>query len=251
MLDIPTLALCVSAASFALSIISLVWTSRQKSRQDRLVSRKALTDAMAAIANTNIEMAKLQGSRPEIVSARRNLNSQRRYLANHADLLTSEIPDLSTDIDHTLIAGAFDANGDHERAQSHWEKCIEKSPEGTASRVFGLRGFGRFMFNQGQAEAARKLYEEALSVKMPDNDVTRAQRADTLVLWALAERDHGFAAEGNRRRQQALDEANRIGTAFRRNELVDYIDKIWRTDPKEAASVTTPSAEPGRLPRDN
>jgi hypothetical protein len=122
MLDIPTLALCVSAASVVLSIISLVLTYKQKSRQDGLVSRKALTDVVAAIANTNVEMAKLQGPRPEIVSARRNLNAQRRYLANHAELLTSEVPNLSTDIDHQLIAGAFEANGDHERAQLHWKK---------------------------------------------------------------------------------------------------------------------------------
>jgi tetratricopeptide (TPR) repeat protein len=241
MLDIPTFALCVSAASFALSIFALWLTYRQKSRQDSLASRKALTDTVAAIVNTNIEMAKLQGSRPEIVSTRRNLNAQRRYLAHHAELLTSEIPDLSTDIDHQLIAGAFDANGDQERAQSHWKKCINKSPA-PALRSLNLTGYARFMFHQGQSEAGRKLFEEAVNPNLPDTDLSRHIKADILASWATTERDYGFGNEGERRHQQALAEARRIGTTGRRDQVTSYVESLWRTDPKEIASA---------LPRDN
>jgi hypothetical protein len=112
--ETPILALVVSLASFVFSVVSLVLTYRQRSRQDRLGSRKALTDTIAAISATNIEMGKLfaQKPLPEIVALRRNLNSQRRYLANHAELLIGEIPELATDIDFNIIAGAFDAIGD-------------------------------------------------------------------------------------------------------------------------------------------
>lgn len=245
------ISLVISLASLLLSIISLILTYRQRSRQDKLGSRKALTDAVAAIANTNIEMAKLQGigrGTPENVASRRNINSQRRYLANHAELLTSEIPDLATDIDHNLIAGALDAAGDYDRAREHWEKCVEKSPAPTL-RAFNLRGLARFMFNQGNPEAARRCYEESLRIQVPDNDSGRRVRADTLMFWALAERDFGFADEGERRRQQAIVEASRIGMASSRDDMLDYIKSVWRTDPKEVAGTTTPSAEPARLPR--
>jgi tetratricopeptide (TPR) repeat protein len=244
------LALAISGASLALSIIALILNYRQRSRQDKLSSRNALTDAIAAIANTNIEMAKLRGVAPEVVSARRNINSHRRYLANHAELLTLEIADLSTDIDHNLIAGAFDAAGDYDRARAHWVKCVEKSPA-PSLRAWNLRQYARFMFNQGNPEEGRKLYEESLRVELPDTDSSRQTRADTFMFWALAERNFGFADEGKRRLQQAVAEARRIGTLSSREEILKWIDNVWKADPREVASVATPSAEPARLPKDD
>jgi tetratricopeptide (TPR) repeat protein len=242
------IAILISGASLVLSIISLILTYRQRSRQNKLGSRKALTDAIAAIANTNAEMAKLQGSSPEVVSARRNLNAQRRYLANHAELLTFEIADLSTDIDHTLIAGALEAAGDYDRAKEHWLRSVEKSPA-PLLRAMNLRGYARFMFNQGNPEVARQHYEESLRV-LPDTDSGRQTRADNLMFWALAERNFGFSDEGERRRQQAIAEARRIGSLPSREFMLQYFDKIWKADPREVASIITPSAEPARSPLD-
>jgi hypothetical protein len=105
------------------------------------------------------------------------------------------------------------------------------------------------MFRQGNPEVARKLYEESLRVQLPDTDSSREIRADTLMFWALAERSFGFADEGQRRHQQAVAEARRIGTLSSREALLKYIDNVWKADPREVASVATPSAEPARLPK--
>jgi hypothetical protein len=123
----------------------------------------------------------------------------------------------------------------------------DKSPA-PSLRAINLRGYARVMFNQGQSESGRRLFEESLTLNLPDTDHTRSLRADTLVGWATTERDHGFEDEGERRYQQALAEARRIGTVSRREEVTNYVESLWRTDPKEVAGVITPSAEPGRLP---
>lgn len=222
----------ISGASLVFSIISLILTYRQRSRQDDLSLRKSLTDSVSAIADTNIQMEKLKGenfSNPNTIAARRIINSQRRYLANHAELLISEIPKFSTDIDHNLIAGALDAVGDYERARKHWVMCVEKSPEGSL-HAMNLRGFARFMFTQGNPEQARKLYEDSLQIQLSDTDGSRRLRADTLMMWALAERDFGFSAEGERRYQQSIVEASRVGTISSREELLRNINNIWNNN---------------------
>jgi hypothetical protein len=93
------------------------------------------------------------------------------------------------------------------------------------------------MFGQGHSEAGRRLFEESLTLNLPDTDRTRIFKAETLVGWATTERDFGFRDEAERRHQQALAEARRIGTVSRREELTSYVENLWRTDPKEVAGV--------------
>ena len=244
-MDAAQLPLVISIASLTLSIISLVLTYRQKSRQDQFAARKALTDAVAAIAQTNAEFVKYIGLPSELATAaRRNLNSQRRYLANHAEMLTQEIPNLSTDIDHQLIAGAFEAGGDFSRATYHWTASVEKAP-GPFLKAVNLRGFARFLFGQGNCELGRQKYQESLTQDVYDSDRTRYLKAETLILWAIAERTYGFDQEAERRRSQAVVEAQRIGVVRDRDKLKEYIATVWSSDPKSVAAVIAPQAEPG------
>lgn len=221
--------LLISVASLLFSVISLWFTYRQKAHQDRLTSRKALTDAIAAITEANIEIGKLSSepANAEIVSLRRGINSQRRYLANHAEMLAVEIADLSTDADHAMIAIAFDAAGDLERAKQHWEEAVKKSPS-KIIRATNLRGMARFMFSCGNPQIARECYEQALKVLSEDDDRNRRERADTTIMWALAEYDFGFFEEADRRRQQAFAEARRIGSKSSRESMLEFVEKVWQ-----------------------
>ena len=153
---------------------------------------------------------------------------------------------MSTDIDHGIIAGAFESVGDFERANYHWGKCVQKSPA-LALKAYNLRGHARFLFSQGKPEAARQKYDESLSVANIDSDRTRRDKADTLMFWALAERDYGFLEEGARRRDQALAEAKRIGNSASRAEMLAYLEQVWSGDPSTQQLKTTAAASNGGI----
>lgn len=218
----------ISGISLLVSLSALVLTYRQKAAQDRLGTRKTLSDLISSISTTNIEMAKIRDNAvgESVMLLRRALNSQRRYLSQHAELLSEEIPALCTDIDHVMIAGAMDASGNTSRADHHWQRAIELSPA-SIIKSYNLRGYARFLAAAGKIQPARKAYEQALGATSQDDDRHRRERADTLVLWALAERDLGFDAEASRLREQAIAEAKRIGSVGSQNDMLQYIESHW------------------------
>ena len=245
--DILTLA--VSFISAVIALTALFVTYRQRSREDSRGMRKSLTDTLASMAEVNLAMAKLRLEHPEsndsIVGLRRAYNSQRRYLASHAEFLLEQIPSLSTDIDHNLLAQAFDTMGHYEKALEHWKACVEKSP-GPSLRAMNLRGFARFLFFQGNSKLGQQKYDESLQVDLPDNDSNRRLRADTYAMWSVTEREFGFVEEARRRREQGLAEAKRIGHSGMRDEILQYIDSLWSQPavPSAATQAYPPATEP-------
>lgn len=220
--DIATIAL--AAMAFAFSIASFILTFRQRALEGRQNTRKALTDAIAELTKVNLAWNQLDLDHPNsmestIVSFRRNYNSQRRYLANHGEFLESQIPELSTDIDCIALASAFDASADYAKAQKFFEKAVKKSPNNVL-RMWNLRGLARFWFNQGNAARGRKTYEESLQLEVPDTDSVRNGIADTYLLWATLEEEHGFAEEGQRVRTLGQNAANRIGNRTMRENML-------------------------------
>jgi hypothetical protein len=232
---ISCLALLVSVVSYLL-----------RTREDKRGTRQALTDTLTALGEVSLSMAKLKIENPrasnDVMSLRRTYNSQRRYLANHAEFLLDQIPDLSADIDHNMLAGAFDAIGDPARAEEHWRACVAKSPSDTL-RAMNLRGFARFLFYRGNASVGRQKYEESLQVNLPDNDASRRIRADTFALWFTTEREFGFLQEADRRRESAIAEARRIGHQGMQSEMLKYIEDLAKTP-----HALEPAAEPAPLP---
>jgi hypothetical protein len=166
----------IGAISLITSVTALVLTYRQKSRQDRLGARKTLSDVLSEIVETNIEMAKIRDEQltEGVMQLRRALNSQRRYLCQHADVLATEIPNLCYDIDHVIIAGAMDAAGDLESADRHWQAGILKSVA-PITRCYNLRGYARFLIASGKVEAARSAFAQALEATAGDDDRSRRE----------------------------------------------------------------------------
>jgi tetratricopeptide (TPR) repeat protein len=235
---------CMSVVSLLVASTSFVLSYSQRAKQDKITARKALTDTMAALADVNLSFAKLKLERPvpsdDVMALRRVYNSQRRYLAKHAEFLLGDIPELATDIDHSILAGAFESMQDFDRAELHWRESIDRSPaEGL--RAINLRGYARFLFYQGNPQLGRRRWEESLQVQVPDNDSNRRLRADTYALWSVTEKQLGFREEALRRRDQAVGEANRIGHPLMKAEILRYIDDLW-------SEPSGPAAAPGQPP---
>jgi tetratricopeptide (TPR) repeat protein len=224
------MAIVLGICSFVLSALALYLTYSQKVRQDRFGSRKALSDTISVISSIRVEMSKLFreiDDPDELRNLRRSINARRRYLAYHAELLTREIPGLTADIDHLLIAGAF-ATTDPDRAKAHYEQAVAKSSN-QYTRAINTRSFAVFMLGEGEFDVARKLFEEAIKANS-DNDQGRRLRADNLMIWAACEQRFGFPKEAERRSDQALKEASGIvNQHFRERTIADIEARVEAT----------------------
>lgn len=223
--DIVTISL--SSAAFCFSVTSFLLSFRQRSVEDRRSTRKALTDTIASISAVNLAMAQLSLDQPKssdkrVVDLRRNYNSQKRFLANHGEYLTQQIPELVADIDCQILAGAFDSFHDMEKAEIFFKLAVEKSPN-SSLRATNLRGLARFQFHIGNAPKGRKFYEESLQIELPDTDSMRRFRADTYLLWARMERDYGYLEEYSRIRGLSVSAAQRIAHAEMKRDFLDQI----------------------------
>jgi tetratricopeptide (TPR) repeat protein len=186
-----------------------------------------LTDVVAELTKVSIAYNQLdldypQSSERTIVNLRRNYGSQRRYLANHGEFLAAHIPELTSDIDYIMLAAAFNSSGDYIRAQKFYELAVEKSPT-NALKIWNLRGFARFWFDQGNAQRGRKTYEEALQLPVPDTDSIRYTIADTYLLWSRVEDEHGYVDEAKRLRTLGQQAANRIGNSQMRQNMINLL----------------------------
>jgi len=234
------LTLAVGSVALAISIASLILTFRQRAQENQRGVRKTLTETLGQLSEVGMSFAKLDAEHPEqtdqIVNLRRMHNTQRRYLANHAEYLVRQIPDLATDIDYNMLAQAFRSIGDYDKVQQYWDLCVAKS-ESSVIRAMNLRGHGNFLFFQGNPQLGRKKYEESLELPLPDTDNVRRDRADTYAMWARVEMDFGYKGEALRLCEQAQQAADRIGHAKMRRDIQDYI-----------TNLLAPLKEP-RLPR--
>jgi tetratricopeptide (TPR) repeat protein len=207
--------------AFIFSIASFYMTFRQRAIADRFNTRKALTDVVAELAKVNIAYSQLDLQYPRsvdqtVISLRRNYHTQRRYLANHGEFLADEIPELTSEVDCSSLAFAFEQGGDYTKAMKFYELAVDKSPNNIL-KMWNLRGLARFWFVQGNAARGRKTYEEALQLQVPDTDSVRQMTADTYMLWSRLEDEHGYADEAKRVRALGQQAANRIGNSRMRS----------------------------------
>jgi tetratricopeptide (TPR) repeat protein len=155
---------------------------------------------------------------------RRNYNAKRRYLSFHGDFLCQEASNIVNDIDCNMLAKAFDASNNTEKAEKYWELAVSKSPNATIQHA-NLRGFARYKFRQGNAPQGRALYNRALELPMPDNDVTRQIVSDTYLLWAATEKELGSSAECTRLFDFATNAAKRIGSPQSQKYMLEQINE--------------------------
>ena len=118
----------ISSLALVTAVLSFVFTFRQRAREIKRGIRISLTDTLGQLVEVGLARAKLDVEHPEasdqITSLRRMYNAQRRHLANHAEYLVCQVPELATDIDYNLLAGTFSAIGDSNKTQQYWELCV-------------------------------------------------------------------------------------------------------------------------------
>lgn len=220
----------ISIGAFTLSLISLIVTLVQKNKETKRSIRKSLTDALEGIVKINIETTKLSTSKPndnmseELISLRRNFNTQRRVLIEHACYLVIKYNDMATEIDCSILAGAFATIGDPEKAKFFWQKTIEKSKSNPIKQM-NLRGFGRFCFKTDQVELGRKLFNDALSIELPEGDIAKTQIIDTLLMLADEEKDLGNTKEFKLNLDKAIEVCSKIKIVRIKEDMISRIEK--------------------------
>ena len=140
---ISSLALIISVASFLISL-------RQKQRENVRLLRKQLSDTLNDLSEVSVAFAKLKVDTAanltnDVIELRRNYNTQRRTLLNHADFLINENTDLATETDYNLIAINWNIIGNYPKAEQYWKLTIEKSDD-LVIKHMNLRGYATFLF---------------------------------------------------------------------------------------------------------
>jgi len=106
------IVIVVSACALIASIISFYFTFRQRALEGTRGIRKSLTETVSELSEVSLAFAKLNAENPKpsdrIIGLRRLYNSQRRYLASHAEYLADQIPQLVTDIDCNILGRCLD-----------------------------------------------------------------------------------------------------------------------------------------------
>jgi hypothetical protein len=247
--DIIAIVACLGLLlSLGNSIFQYV-TYRRQGTEDRRGTRKALTDVVAeltkvSIAYSDLDLRYPRSVDPTVTTLRRHFNAQRRYLANHGEFLAAQIPELTADIDYALLAIAFDAGGDYEKAQKFFELAVHKSPTNIL-KMWNLRMFARFWFGQGNAARGRKTYEEALELKVAETDSLRYMTADTYLLWSRQEDEHGYVEEAKRMRKLGQQAANRIANLQMRGQMLKQLSD--EPDIVDRTAAPTPTLIPASV----
>lgn len=224
----------ISTGALALSLISLIVTLVQKSKETKRTIRKTLTDTLESITKINIEATKLKASKEidnnseAIVTLRRNYNSQRRILITHADFLIMRYDELSTEIDCNILAGAYATIGDQEKAEFFWQKTVDKSIS-RPIRHMNLRGFGMFLFNSDKEELGRKIFNEAFLLNLAENDNSKFLKADTYLMLCDLEREKGNKDGYELNLAKAIELCSTIKSSRRKEELYDRIKRKTHT----------------------
>jgi len=243
--DIITIT--IASLAFVVSIVNsifIVLTFRQRATEDRRGTRKALTDVVAELTKVSIAFNELdlqypRSVDPTVTNLRRNFNMQRRYLGNHGEFLTEQIPELTTDVDYINLAYAFELGGDYTKAQKFYELAVNKSPTNIL-KMWNLRGFARFWFVLGNAARGRQTYQDALQLDVPDTDSLRQNIADTYLLWSRQEEEHGYLDEAKRLRMLGQQAANRIGNLQMRENMLKRFSGETEVVSKSDAPSPTP-----------
>jgi hypothetical protein len=220
--------IAISVCALMLSLISLIVTLIQKNKETKRTIRKTLTDTLESISKIGIEATKLKGSRDidynseQGIQLRRNYNSQRRILIAHADFLILRYDKLATEIDCNILAGAYAAIGDQDKAEYFWQKTIDKSISAPIKHM-NLRGFGTFLFNNGKEKLGKEIFHEALIQNLTENDENKVLKTDTYLMLSDLEKECDSKENSELNLREAMEICSTIVNSRRKAEMQERI----------------------------
>lgn len=226
------IAICVSSMALLISSLAFYFSLKQRIEENARVLRKSLTDTIDELVKISIAFVGVKKEdlpNKDRVLLRRLYNSQRRYLSDHAEFIANKIPGLVMDIDCNVIAGAYEAIGDSDKAAIYWEKCVRLTSS-PVIKMQNLRGYAHLLYNSGRFEEGRNAFSESLLVKVGDTDNMRRMKADTYVMQARLELMHGFVEEAKRFREQAISATRRIANKDLQKDMLERIEDELEID---------------------
>lgn len=230
------ITLTVSACAFIVSVLSYY----QKAGESRLALRKQLTDLFEKLTAINTEFAMYRAKKDEYPAGYPGLlGDQRRFLVRQAAFIATKIRHLVSPFEYLLLAGGHDDINDWSQAERYFELAISTSSD-PIDRGIAIRGYGRYLYNHGRLDEARKKFSEAVKSFEGTSDRFRVFRADTFERWSDHEREWIETFEADRLLQQALMEYEQLDNPARKAHEVDRLRAKVSTGKRSHEAVKEP-----------
>jgi tetratricopeptide (TPR) repeat protein len=216
----------LSACAFILSSAAFIFTVIIQLKERKRNIRQTLATALSEIANINVEITKVRKDNEigfELTKIWKNYIRQCGALASDAHFLIKENEKLVTDIDCGLIASTYEDVGNTDKAAHYWLKAIDLAPTNLQKYVHKC-DYASFLFENNQIEKARKEFESALKLKLPDTDYNYGQLADSYLTWAKLELNFDNKTESKRLLKEATTHSKLIKHKDRREDMAKLID---------------------------
>lgn len=227
---VETGTLIVSVLALFISIVTYITSVRQKQTDQISDLRKQLSATLNEVSTVNISFATLLVDRrddfsTEVIQLRRALNGRRRILMTQAELILKEIADQGTETEYEHMAIAASSVGNYSSAEKYWQMAIAKSDD-QVIKLYNMRGYARFLFQQGSFAEGRKVFGEALLLRFPDTENVKKTVADTYLMWAREERNFRFDDQVAQLVNLATVHCERITHVPMRKEMKAQIDNF-------------------------
>ena len=173
--------------------ISLITNMFDRTKHKRAL-RKELTDIIEKLTKLDFESHNLifgykekseEAEFSKKLAIDKNLNTQRRYLVNHAEYLAGKIPRSITSSDFQIIASSYASIGDLDKAKEFYIKALSKKASDSSIQI-AKRGYGRVLYRLGEIHEGASVYRNSVNSCLKEPKYMH-QLFTTLTHWGNAE----------------------------------------------------------------
>jgi hypothetical protein len=244
------LAVTISVAAFALSLIATVVTLQRKRVEEERTQRALLSEAIGKIIAGRAEHARFATEHPDAKTAAAGTvlgqyNYQINSFARLAVYVTEKIPHLVSDIEYSVIADAFSWTGDQSQALKFWDVTINHSKD-AYYEILNRRSFANYLFKLGNAGGGRDQYQLALKLSPVKDDNSKYMTGFTYGMWAYDELSLGNRRSASERFDNAVEAFTTISVEQVKKYALQLLDD-GRQALLEPEAELTPQAAP-RMP---
>jgi tetratricopeptide (TPR) repeat protein len=163
---------------------------------------------------------------------RANLNNKRTVLVNQVTKLINTYQFSLSGIEYQVIADAFYAISDYDKAQEFYQKGIEnidKYTESAVSKISSIRNYANFLFKINQIEKGKKQYETAILAV--DSTQANIQNGQTYQMQFMNQLEHRMVEPAVESFKLARAYYLKVENPTNRNLLVRDLKTIWFNSP--------------------
>lgn len=158
--------------------------------------RQQITDVVTKLILLAAEQSKLWHENANnklefhVVGMHKIINQQRSSFARQAIYLIEQVPSLVSDIEYATVADALAGIGDVPRAEAFYLEAIKNSKH-RIYKIWNIRSYARFLYDNNRYEEGRKYYREALLIfdgnDSENFDYVKGENVHTYLYWAEME----------------------------------------------------------------